>query len=161
CDVSGAAGCNTANQANQGPGASDITPGSPGLVTHATNAAVGGTVSDTATITGLLGSTVPPGSHFGTITFQLFGPAAAPTCTAANLVFTSGAFDVFGNSPPDIGPATSGPLSTPGKYYWIASFTDDPVTDGGNNNATTACGDTGETSTVVDANIQITPANAT
>jgi len=137
CDIL-TAGCNAGNQANQAPGASDITAGTPTITTSATSALVGLPVTDTATISGLLGTAT------GYVVFQLYGPEASATCAAGDLVYTSGQVAADTSS----GSVTTAPVSfTPtlaGNYYWVATFTD---TDGGNiAPAPTACGDTGETS---------------
>ena len=152
CDVT--PGCSTLPIQNQAVGQTTITPGTPQIVTSATPTIVAGqTAQDSATISGLLGN-----APAGNIVFTLFGPAAAPTCTPANLVFTSGPFPVTANG--TFGPATSTALAAPGNYYWIATYTD---TNGSNNNVATPCGDTNETTTVQqpDANIQISPLSAT
>ena len=102
----------------------------------------------------------------GTITFKLYGPASSPTCVdpggtgTANLVRTSvvtitNSTTVGGDgdykasdgtiTKPD---GTSGTLSitTPGTYYWIATYSgDSPNTTGP---VSTSCGDTGETSVI-------------
>ena len=152
CDVT--PGCSTLPSANQAVGQTTITPGHPAIVTSATPTIVAGqTAQDTATISGLLGA-----SPAGNIVFTLYGPEASPTCAAADLVFTSGQFPVNANGL--YGPATSTPLTAPGNYFWVASYTD---TNGSNANVATACGDANETTVVQqpDANIQITPATAT
>jgi hypothetical protein len=147
CDVTGASGCNANVQTNQGPGASDITPGSPAITTSATGAAVGGTITDHATITGLLGTAT------GNIVFTLFGPSASPDCSGAP-IFTSAPFPVSTNTGSQtVGPANFSPAVPVGSYYWIATFTD---TDGGNLNATTTCGADGETSVVSPATPTLT-----
>ncbi len=102
------------------------TASTPVLVTQASaGGTVGTSVTDQATLSG--GS-----SPTGTITFELWGPAATPTCT--NLVFVSNAITVDGN-----GNYTSAPAFTPtaaGTYYWTASYTG----DANNNAASGACG---------------------
>jgi type VI secretion system secreted protein VgrG len=78
--------------------------------------AVGGTITDTATVSGGgFGTAVPT----GTITFNLYGPADA-TCTAAP-IFTS-IVAVNGN-----GNYVSAPYVTPaiGTYRWIANYSGD------------------------------------
>ena len=148
CDVT--PGCSTLPSANQAVGQTTITPGSPAIVTTATpTIVVGQTAQDTATISGLLGA-----NPAGNIVFTLFGPEAAPTCAAADLVFTSAPFPVTANG--TVGPATSPALTAPGNYFWVASYTD---TNGSNANVATPCGDADETTVVQqpDANIQITP----
>ena len=152
CDVT--PGCSTQPSQNQAVGQTTITPGNPQIVTSATPTIVAGqTAQDSATISGLLGN-----APAGNIVFTLFGPAAAPTCTPADLVFTSAPFPVTANG--TFGPATSTALAAPGNYYWIATYTD---TNGSNDNVATPCGDANETTTVQqpDANIQISPLTAT
>jgi len=129
-----------------------IAPKQPGIVTTAGSATTfGNTVSDSATLSNT--ALEPDGvtKAQGSITFKLFGPSASPSCTNTNLVFTSSPFAVNGDGP--YGPTSVTP-TTAGTYYWIASYTGDlPNTK----SATTACGDTGETSTVPPA----TPAIST
>jgi len=133
------------------PNVEDITLGetkaSPTITTSATlTATVGGTISDTATLTGGNAPT-------GTITFNAFGPNDA-TC-ALPAAFTS-TTAVSGNS------STSAPFPplAPGTYLWVATYNGDT----NNNSASTLCGDPGETSTVTKASPTITTsatANAT
>jgi Ca2+-binding RTX toxin-like protein len=113
---------------------------SPTLVTNASGpVAVGGSVSDTATLSG--GST--PG---GTITFALYGPADA-TCTAP-AVFTS-TVPVTGNGSYSSGSFTP---TAPGTYRWVASYSG----DGTNNTATSPCNAPGETVQVSQAATNLT-----
>jgi hypothetical protein len=107
-----------------------------GLTTNATSSVtIGGTISDTATLTG---ATANAG---GTITFKAFGPDT--TCLVAP-AFTSAAIPVSGN-----GNYSSG-IFTPtavGTYKWSAHYTGDAnnsVSDG-------LCTDANETSLVVQA----------
>jgi hypothetical protein len=110
-----------------------VIQASPTITTSATaNATVGGTMSDTATLSG--GATPT-----GTITFTLFGPNNA-TC-ALPAAFTSINTTVSGDGNYSSAPFT--PL-LPGTYLWVATYSGDP----NNNFATTMCGDTGETSAV-------------
>ncbi len=94
------------------------TAPSPGVV-------VGGSISDTATVTGGFNPT-------GTVTFELFAPSDA-TCTG-NPAFTS--TNSLSGSPPR---ATSGSFATAaaGIYHWVATY------NGDTNNAAvgSACGD--------------------
>jgi uncharacterized repeat protein (TIGR01451 family) len=123
-----------------------VTPGQPTVTTSATaSAQLGTAISDSATITGLLGPT-----QTGTIVFTAYGPEASATCAAGDLAFTSSAVAVNGNG--TYGPVSFTPTAA-GKYFWIATFTD---TDGNNGNATTACGDNNETSTVIQPLVQVT-----
>ena len=92
-----------------------VTTASPGVP-------VGGTVSDTAVLSG-------GASPTGTITFRLYGPNDA-TCTGS-IAFTSSA-TVTGNGSYNSGPFTP---AAAGTYRWIANYSGD-----GNNPATTnAC----------------------
>jgi hypothetical protein len=124
----------------EGPSASIAPPtkASPTIATSATDVAVGGTISDTATLTGGNAPT-------GTVTFNLFGPSN-PGCTMP-AAFTS--------TPPVIGNSSTSDSFTPlapGTYLWVASYSGDP----NNNPANTVCGDPGETSTVTKASPTIT-----
>ncbi len=108
----------------------------PALVTTASaSGAVGGTVSDIATLSGGVNPT-------GTITFVLFGPNNA-TCTGAP-IFTS-TVTVTGNGNYPSGPFT---VTAPGTYSFQASYSGDA-----NNGAIalTACGAPGENVTVAKA----------
>ena len=111
---------------------SNVGPAGPALVTTATSANVGGTISDTATLSGGSNPT-------GTITWNLFGPAD-PNCTAAAIkTFTA---SVNGNGPYTTSPAFT--ANSAGAYHWVASYSGD-----GNNSAVSGhCGDSGETSNV-------------
>jgi hypothetical protein len=124
----------------EGPSASIAPPtkASPVITTQATDVALGGTISDTATLTGGNAPT-------GTVTFNLFGPSN-PGCTTP-AAFTS-TTPVSGNS------STSDSFTplAPGTYLWVASYSG----DGNNNPANTVCGDPGETSTVTKASPTIT-----
>ena len=118
-----------------------VNPRQPAIVTHQTAGPIpiGSATSDTATLTNT--APKPNGSPAGgTIVFTAFGPRADPTvaaCTAAKLVFTSSAFTVSGDSPPDYGPASFTP-TTAGTYDWVATYSgDSPNTLG----VTSNCGD--------------------
>lgn len=129
--------CNAANET------STVAQATPTLSTQATaSATMGGPISDTATLTGL-GGTTPA----GTITFRAYGPN---DLTCATVVFTD-TEAVSGN-----GQYTTNPAFIPaavGNYRWVASYSGDA-----NNFAVTgACGDAGETSTVVAAVVPDTP----
>jgi hypothetical protein len=129
----------------EGPSASIAPPtkASPVITTQATDGALGGTISDTATLTGGNAPT-------GTITFNLFGPNN-PGCTL--LAFTS--------TTPVSGSGSTSDTFTPallGTYLWVATYGG----DGNNNSANTVCGASGETSTVTKASPAIaTSATAT
>ena len=136
-----------------------VNPVTPTLTTNAMAAvAVGSPISDTATLGGTANQPGTPviepltagAPAAGTIVFKAYGPNDA-TC-ANTPAFSSAAVPVNGNAA--YGPVSFTP-SSPGTYRWIASYS-------GNLPNTLAkagsCNDAGETSVVVDANIQITPA---
>jgi hypothetical protein len=137
-DVNNGAVSGSCNDANESV---VVTQASPAIATTATpTATVGGTISDSATLSAGFNPT-------GTITFNLYGPGDAPCSAAA--VFTA-TVPVAGN-----GTYGSGnyPPTAPGTYRWIASYSGDA------NNAPIAgaCGDANESSVVTAA----TPAIAT
>jgi len=115
----------------------DVLKAQPGIVTTATTAAaLGGAISDTAT----LSAAVPPGpTPTGTITFNAYGPADA-TCANAP-PFTSVVPVNLGAANYSSGPFTPAAVGT---YRWIAAYSG----DANNAAATTACNDNGEVSTV-------------
>lgn len=105
------------------------------LVTTTASGAVtvGGTINDTATLSGGVGPT-------GTITFQLFGPdnatcAGTPAFTSTRTVTGNGAYTSDSFSP-----------SASGTYRWVAAYSG----DANNNDAVTGCSDPAE-SVVVNA----------
>ena len=102
------------------------------LVTTATDATLGGNITDSAALSGTVNAT-------GKITFTVFSDAACTKSAAPSTDFT-----VNGNG--TYGPATFKPL-TAGKYFWIASYSG----DSNNDPLTGKCGDTGETSTVTES----------
>ena len=116
-----------------------VTP-TPTITTDASSSvAVGGTISDTATLTEGLDPT-------GTITFSLFGPDDFGCSNGS--IFTS-TVSVDGN-----GDYTSDPFTTlaPGSYLFIASYSGDD-----NNPAVaTNCGDEGESVEVTSTTVFIT-----
>ena len=139
----------------------EVLPVTPTITTNATTVVAGlGSISDTATLSGTAtqpGSPIiqgPVGSPAGgSIVFRAYGPNDA-TCTGT-AAFTSSDVSVSGDG-------TYGPVSfTPtalGTYRWIASYSGNSP----NTNATSgACGDANETTNVVDANVSITPQEAT
>jgi YVTN family beta-propeller protein len=109
-----------------------VSKASPTLATRATDAALGGTIYDIAS----LASGHNPG---GTITFRTYGPGDA-TCSG-RAVFKSGPVAVFGNN--DLVLADFTPTA-PGTYRWIASYSG----DSNNKAASGACNDAGESVTV-------------
>ena len=116
-----------------------ITQAQPAVSTSATaSITIGGTISDTATISGLV---LPDGT--GTITFELYGPDDA-TCSGTNLVANVAAYTV---GPVNANGPYSSPAFTPsavGTYRWIANFSGDA------NNAATSntCNGANEASVV-------------
>jgi uncharacterized repeat protein (TIGR01451 family) len=121
---------------------STVNPTNPTIATTATGGSLpAGSVSDRAQLTGVTASAG------GTITFRLYGPSAAPSCTGTP-VFTSAPVAVSG-------PGSYGPVSTTvadaGSYYWVASYSGDVD----NNAVAGQCGDAGETSVVTKASPEI------
>ena len=115
----------------------------PAISTVATDAQLpDGTVSDTATVTGLIG-----GDPAGAVTFTLYGPSDTKNCTD-NQVFTD-TVDL-GSISNHSASATSGTFkpTQAGTYWWIASYA------GNDNNKSVSgvCGDPNETSTVTPSN---------
>lgn len=110
-----------------------VAKASPAITTVATSATIGGSLTDTAAVTGRVSPV-----DGATITFNLYG-AADTTCTGAPI------FTATVPIGPD-GTATSPPFTptAPGSYRWIAAYSG----DANNNPVTGVCGDTGETSTI-------------
>ncbi len=82
-----------------------------------------GTLTDTATVSGLVNPVTGAGA--GTVTFVLYGPNDA---TCATPIFTSSNRPLVLNEPATAGTATSSPPFTPtapGTYQWIATYTGD------------------------------------
>jgi streptogramin lyase len=116
-----------------------VTKANPTITTQATvSASAGGAISDTAILAGGNAAT-------GGIAFAVFGPDSAcagiPVFTWTTAVSGDGSYSS----------GTFSPL-LPGAYSWIAAYSGDT----GNNAATTACNDVGETSTVTKASPTIT-----
>ncbi len=110
----------------------------PTLSTTATSGAVGGTISDTASITG--GS-----SPTGTVTFKAYSNS---TCTT--LAYTSDPVTLSGGQA-----SASFAPTTAGSYYWRATYSGDAAND----SVTSACNlDPNETSTVA-APVTVSPAS--
>ena len=130
---------------------STVSPATPAISTTATVSAAlpAGTLSDTATLTGLTAGAT------GTVSFRLYGPdptPGTPTCVdsgaGANLVFTSGPTAITNNGNGTASAQSGSYLPTEtGTYFWVASYSGDP-----NNDAVAgACGAANETSTVTKA----------
>lgn len=105
-------------------------------------------LTDSATLTG---ATSGAG---GTVTFTLYGPDPTPNsdptddCTLAVKVGTATA-SVSGGAAGPSAPALS---VGPGRYHWTAHYGGDT----NNNEADSACGDTGENPLVIDPSIKVT-----
>jgi hypothetical protein len=126
-------------------GVSSVNPVTPTLATTASDDVIlGGSVSDSATLSGLATQPANPVINLtgtggaaagGTVTFTLYGP---DNCTT--VAYTSGAVTVSGNG------SYPSPQFTPlaaGTYHWATSYSGNLP----NNNATThntACDDTNE-----------------
>ena len=137
-DANNAASVTLCNDANE---VTVVGTKTPTITTVASGpVAVGGNVSDTATIAGGFNPT-------GTITFRLYGPNDA-TCGSAP-VFTSAAVPVNGNTSYNSGNFSP---TLPGTYRWRASYSGD------SNNAAVAglCNDTNESVLVSQAGPTIT-----
>lgn len=110
-----------------------VNKATPALGTSATaSVAVGGTVSDTATLTNGYNAT-------GTITYTLYGPSVTQACaTQVGQVTSTVVNGTTVYTSPNITPPSAG------TYWWIANY-------GGNSNnsaTTNTCGATGESSVV-------------
>ena len=106
-----------------------VSPASPAISTSATNAIAGGTIQDTATLSGGTNPT-------GTITFQLFSDAQCQ-----NQVGQDDVVAVSGNGDYTSAAVT---VNAAGSYFWIASYSG----DANNDPVSGTCGDAGETSVV-------------
>ena len=115
-----------------------IAKATPAITTTATDATVGGSIHDTAHISGLVNPTN------GTITFNAYSDN---TCTTSVFNDTVGPVNANG----DYVSGNFTPANT-GTFFWIASYSG----DANNNAASTACGDNGETSHVTPATPAIT-----
>ncbi len=157
------------DSANGIPGSSDsrvsecfvVNPVTPGLATTAgpdTN--LGGTVSDSATLTGtatqpaspVINTTGTGGAPAGgTITFKLYGP---DNCTT--LAYESATVAVSGNGTYNTPNPQFAPVAA-GTYYWVAVYSgSSPNTNGTTHNA--ACGDADEDVVVKTVNSSMTTA---
>jgi hypothetical protein len=157
-----------------------VNPVAPTLTTNASNgtaatgASPGTALDDTATLTGtankpgspVINPTTAGGVATGTITFKLYGPSDTAVCTdpatgvTGNLIGTS-VINVAGDSSStNVYKASDGTITgslsptTPGIYYWRASYSGDspntlPAPKDSSNAATfTTCGETNESSYV-------------
>ena len=125
-DANNGSAATTCNDVNE---ETVVTQAAPAVTTVASGpVAVGGNVSDTATLSGGFNPT-------GTITFTLYGPNDA-TCAGA-AIFTSAGVPVSGNGNYSSGNFTP---TLPGTYRWIASYSG----DGNNTPLATPCNDANE-----------------
>ena len=111
----------TATAAASGAGSNIVTvlPATASLTTTASGSvAVGGSVTDAATVTGL----VNPAAG-GTFTFRLYGPASGATCTGTPVFTSTVPAQLSGTT----ATATSGAFTTttPGTHRWVASYDGD------------------------------------
>ena len=119
-----------------------------GTTTAAAMTVLAGTpVSDQATLSGLIS-----GTPKGTIDYKLYSTADC----SGQPVYDSGALPLVNGVPPPSGTTSQ---STVGVYEWRAFYSGDISLGGRNAASASACGD--EPLTVVNANIQVTPATAT
>ena len=123
---------------------STVSQASPTISTAATNGTAGGAIHDTATLAAGVGAT-------GKVTFKVYGPDDA-TCSGSfkTLEATVNGNGEYGSG--DYKPAAAG------TYRWTAAYEG----DANNKAATSACNDSGETSTVAKATptISTTATNA-
>lgn len=126
----------TPDAAAGGAGSNIVTvlPATSSLTTTASaTVAAGGSVTDAATVSGL----IAPAAG-GTFTFRLFGPAAGPTCSGTPVFTSTVPAQLSGTT----ATATSGAFTTttPGTHRWVATYDGDahnlPISG--------ACGDAGE-----------------
>jgi hypothetical protein len=126
-----------------------VNPVTPTLTTTATvSVSIGSAISDSAMLSGTVlepdGVTMAQGS----ITFTAYNSA---DCANTALVFTSSAVAVNGNGTYPVPPVVVSFIPTKsGTYYWIAVYTSTSTNTTG---ASTKCGDSGETSTVIPVTI--------
>jgi Prealbumin-like fold domain len=142
-----------------------VTPRTPTLTTTATQAVeVGHAIDDVAHLggtaneqgTGPNGSINPTtlgGPAQGMITFNLYSTANCSGAIATRTVNVNGNGDYTASTGTGSGSLTP---SSPGTYYWTATYSGDPPNTLGQ---TDGCGGANESSNVVDANITITPLN--
>jgi hypothetical protein len=126
-----------------------VTPVPSGVTTNATPTVVlGNPIHDIAHLTGT--ATQPDGSPAGgTITFHLYSDSGCLNEVSTGLT----AVPVSGNGDYNSGNFT--PIAV-GTYYWIAVYSGNPPNTTG---SSTACGDTGEITTVTDTSAIITNQN--
>ena len=121
-----AGGCGDAGET------STVDKATPTLATNATDTTIGGTIHDTATVSG-------GHSPGGTVTFEVFAPGDA-TCSSP-LASDDVTLGTGSAQSPDFTTAAAG------AYHWIATYNGDDT----NNSVAGTCGDTGETSIVAKA----------
>ncbi|MGV1046940.1 MAG: beta strand repeat-containing protein [Solirubrobacterales bacterium] len=125
---------------------STISQATPGIATTATNATVGGTIADSATLSAGVNPT-------GTLVFKAFGPDDA---TCANAAAFEKTVTVSGNA---VYGSTNFTTVAAGAYIWTAEYSGDT----NNAPASSACNAPNETSTVAKAlpGLATTASNAT
>jgi hypothetical protein len=115
-----------------------VGPASPAITTTASaGVAIGGTITDTAHLTGGFGTLT------GSITFSLYRPGDT-NCTQTAIFTSTKTVNGAGNYTSDAY-TTAVPFGA-GTYRWIAAYTSG---DTNNNSATTACNDANESVVVV------------
>lgn len=117
---------------------STVKPAVTSIVTLATDSVLPGSISDSATVSGLTSDAS------GSVTFTAYGPSASADCTASPVAFTTQVN--LGSVKNGVATASSGAFnpSAAGTYWWVASYSGD------NNNTAVSgkCGDLNESSSV-------------
>jgi hypothetical protein len=109
-----------------------------------TSAAPGASISDTASLSGAVSPT-------GAVTFRLYSDSACASQVGSDIAGSA----LADPEPDDVWTSTgtySGAALAPGTYYWRAFFAGDQD----NASTSTACGDTGETTTISKINTTMT-----
>jgi hypothetical protein len=112
---------------------STVTPQTPTLTTNAVNGTVGGTIHDTATLTG-------GDNPSGTISWNVYNADTDSSCTTP-LNTTTLSVNVTGDGTYS---SPTFPVSAAGHYEWVATYSG----DSNNVKLTTSCSDPNELSTV-------------
>src|SRR5262249_31782740 len=116
-----------------------------GITTTVSNPTVtfGQSVTDTATVT-----LVPGGQTVsGTVDFKVYGPVSTNTATCSNLAASYLGVAIGPGTSPQSATSPSFTPSSPGFYFWTATYNPAGVANGPTANS--SCGDTGETLRVV------------
>jgi uncharacterized repeat protein (TIGR01451 family)/LPXTG-motif cell wall-anchored protein len=139
---------------------SEVDPRQPAISTTATalvtlgvEEGASGTITDSASLTGLTGDAE------GSVTFRVYGPVAPAqdggepdaVCEVQfgdDIVVALGDIDAEGNATVTIPEADQVTVTEPGYYFWVAEYTS---TTGDNLGVAGTCGDEGETSLVTQA----------